>query len=178
MRSNRFSLLASSIVLLICTACATQPDRRGPPPGNRDTAGASYAGMAAKPIGLFFATLDDNRDAVLDETELDRGIAREWDRLSGSDTAGALEYETWSLTALGSKDTLPSFIAFDHNLDGRFSREDFEKQLWFEFERMDADNSGTLSRSELLFRVSRPSQRGGDSEGAQPPRGEGRGRPR
>ena len=178
MRSNRFSLLTSSIVLLMCTACASQPDRRGPPPSERGGAGATYSGMAAKPIGLFFATLDRNRDAVLDQNELERGITNEWGRLSRANQASALDFEAWSLIVFGSRDTLPSFIAFDHDLDGRFTREDFAKRLQFEFERLDADNSGTLDRSELLFRVSRPSQGPGVSDRGQPPRGEGRGRPR
>lgn len=182
MRSNRFSLLVSLAVLLFCAACASQPDRRGPPPGERSTGGANYTGMAAKPVGLLFATMDQNRDAIVDSNELDLGIADEWDRLSSTAFASALEFETWSLLAFGSNDTLPSFIAFDHDLDGRFTIEDFSKRLQFEFERLDTDNSGTLVRSELLFRISRPSRGSGDSGQGERGRGggggEGRGRPR
>ena len=178
MPSNHFSLLASSIILLVCTACASPPDRRGPPPGDRGKAGANFSGMAARPIGVFLATLDRNQDAIVDTAELDRGITHEWNRLSRSDQASALEFDAWSAVVLGSKNTLPSFITFDHDLDGRFTREDFAKRLRFEFERLDVDNSGTLVRSELLFKISRPPLGSGASGNGQPPRGQGRGRPR
>ncbi len=178
MRANRFSLLTSSIVLLMCTACASQPERRGPPPGERGGQGANYSGMAAKPVGLFFATLDANQDTRVDEAELKSGVGQEWDRMTSAETASALDFDAWSQTVLGTKDTLPSFISFDHDLDGRFTQADFAKRLQFEFERLDADNNRVLERSELLFRIARPTQRSGSSEGRQPPRGEGRGRPR
>lgn len=180
MRANRFSLLAFSMALLMCTACASKPDRRAPPPGERGGPGANYSGMAAKPIALFFATLDSNQDAVVDGPELDVGLSREWTRMTDTDKVSALQYSAWSQTVFGAKDILPSFVAFDHDLDGRFTQADFAKRMEFEFERLDADNSGTLVRSELLFRVSRPSQsqRSGSSEGRQPSEGRGRGRPR
>lgn len=178
MRANRFSLLACSIALLMCTACASKPDRRAPPSGERGGPGANYSGMAAKPVALFFATLDSNQDAVVDGSELDFGLSREWTRMTDTDKVSALQYGAWSQTVFGAKDILPSFVAFDHDLDGRFTQADFTKRLQFEFERLDADNSGTLVRSELLFRVSRPAQRSGSSEGGQPPEGQGRGRPR
>lgn len=176
MLSNRLSLMASSIVLLICTACASPPDRRGPPPGDRGKTGENFSGMAARPIGFFLATLDRNHDAIVDATELDRGITHEWSRLSHSNQVSALEFDAWSVTVLGSKDALPSFITFDNDLDGRFTRDDFAKRLRFEFERLDVDNSGTLVRSELLFRISRPTQSYGGSGTGQPAKG--RGRPR
>lgn len=181
MRLNRFPLLTSSIVFLMFTACASQPERCGPLPGERGgTAGANYTGMAVKPIGLFFATMDRDQDAIVDPVELDLGVTYEWDRLSSDDYASALDFEAWSLIALGSKNTLPSFIAFDHDLDGRLTQEDFSKRMRFEFDRLDVDNSGTLDRSELLFRISRPSRdsRGSGQEGRSRGGGEGRGRPR
>lgn len=178
MRSNRVPLLATSILLLMCAACASQPERRGPPPGERGGAGANYSGMAAKPVALFFATLDSNRDTRVDDAELAHGLSHEWTRMTSSEQVSALEFGAWSQTVFGAKETLPSFIAFDHDLDGRFTQADFVKRMQFEFDRLDADQSGTLDRSELLFRVARPAQRSGSSEGRERPRGEGRGRPR
>ena len=178
MRANRFSLLATSILLLMCAACASQPERRGPPPGERGGAGANYSGMAAKPVALFFATLDSNRNARVDDAELARGLSHEWNRMTSSEQVSALEFGVWSQKVFGAKETLPSFIAFDHDLDGRFTQADFVKQMQFEFDRLDADQSGTLDRSELLFHVARPAQRSGSSEGRQAPQGKGRGRPR
>lgn len=179
MRLNHFSIGTALFALLLCTACASQPERRGPPPGGeRGEARASHSGMVAKPIGLFLATLDSNGDLIVDEAELEAGIPQEWDRLSGADHASALQFKAWSELALGSNDTLPSFIAFDRDLDGRFTIEDFDRRLRYEFERLDADSSGTLTRSELVSRLSRPSQAAGAAIGGGRPRGEGRGRPR
>ena len=177
MRANRFSLLTSSIVLLMCTACASQPERRGPPPGERSGAGANYSGMAAKPVALFFATLDSNRDTRVDDAELARGLSHEWNRMTGAEQVSALEFGAWSQTVFGAKETLPSFISFDPDLDGRFTQADFVTRMQFEFDRLDTDHSGSLDRSELLFRIARPAQRSGSSEARQPPQGKGRGRP-
>lgn len=171
------SITACSVILLL-SACASKPERRPPPTGDRGTAGANYSGMAAKPIGLLFASMDSNHDTLIDRSELELGLEAEWLRLTSSSRANALDFEAWSLAALGAKDTLPAFIAFDRDLDGRISREDFAKRLQIEFELADADNSGTLTRSELLFRVARPSRdRSGGPQGERS-RGEGRGRPR
>jgi len=134
--------------------------------------------MAAKPIGLLFVSMDSNEDTFLDVGELERGIEREWLRLTPSSNATALDFENWSLAALGAKDTLPSFIAFDRDLDGSISQEDFSKRVRIEFDLADADNNGVLTRSELLFRVSRPSRDHTSSTGGERSRGEGRGRPR
>ncbi|MEM9570782.1 MAG: hypothetical protein AAF996_04905 [Pseudomonadota bacterium] len=179
MRLNHFSIGAALFALLLCTACASQPERRGPPPGGeRGESRVTHSGMVAKPIGLFLATLDRDGDLIVDEAELEAGIAQEWDRLSDSHQASALQFKAWSQLALGSDDTLPSFIAFDHDLDGRFTLEDFGSQLRYEFERLDADNSGTLTRSELVSRLSRPSPAEGAAIAGERRRGEGRGRPR
>lgn len=178
MRSSRFPFVTPALILLLCAACASQPDRRGPPRGERGNASAAFSGMAARPIGLLFASMDVNQDTLVDEIELASGLSMEWDRLSSSDSVTALEFEAWSLMALGSAETLPAFITFDPDLDGRFTWDDFSKRVQFEFDRLDTDNSATLSRSELLFRVAAPRQdRGGDSGGDRPRR-EGRERPR
>lgn len=122
-----------------------------------------------------FAALDTNQDLIVEASELETGIADQWARLAPSDRVSALEYATWSLHVFGARDTMPSFIAFDHDLDGRFSREDFAKRLRFEFARLDTDHSGTLTRSELLFRIASPAR--GSADGRERPRGDGRSRP-
>lgn len=178
MQTKRLLLVATCSIGLLLSACASKPDRRGPPNGERGNAGATYTGMAAKPIGLLFVSMDSNEDTFLDGGELERGIEREWLRLTPSSNATALDFENWSLAALGARDTLPSFIAFDRDLDGSISQEDFSKRVRIEFDLADADNNGVLSRSELLFRVSRPSRDRTSSPEGERPRGDGRGRPR
>ena len=178
MHSRRLPIAATMLILLFCSACASSPDRRGPPRGERGDAGVAFSGMAARPIGLLFASMDANQDAVVDKVELATGLSTEWDRLSRSDSVSALEFEAWSLTALGAAETLPAFITFDPDLDGRFTWDDFSKRLQFEFDRLDTDNSATLARSELLFRVAARNQNRGGESGGDRPRREGRERPR
>lgn len=178
MQTKRALLIVTCSIGFLLTACASKPDRRGPPNGERGNVGATYSGMAAKPISLLFVSMDSNQDTFIDGGELERGLEREWLRLTPSSNAKALDFENWSLAALGAKDTLPSFIAFDRDLDGSISQEDFYKRVRIEFDLADADNNGVLTRSELLFRVSRPSRDRTSSPEGERSRGEGRGRPR
>lgn len=178
MQTKRLLLVATCSIGLLLSACASKPDRRGPPNGERGNGGATYTGMAAKPISLLFVSMDRNEDTFIDGSELELGIDTEWQRLTLSPNATALDFENWSLSALGARDTLPSFVAFDRDLDGRISQQDFSKRIQVEFDLADADNDGVLARSELLFRVSRPSQSRANGPEGERSRGEGRGRPR
>ncbi|MEM7638470.1 MAG: signal transduction protein [Pseudomonadota bacterium] len=171
------TLVSLTFAALLITACSSQQDRRPPRGGDRGADQASFEGYAAKPIALLFVSMDQDQDARTDDEELLSGIARAWDSLSLNQPVGALEYGEWSATSLGSPDALPSFIAFDRDLDGRLSELEFEDRLRAEFVELDKDGNGTLERSELIFRIARPSrqQQGGEQgrggqEGRRPPR--------
>lgn len=157
---------------IIISGCTNGPDKRPPRGGDRGGGGqASYEGYAAKPVALLFASMDHDQDGVLDGADLRVGIAREWTRLSTSSAIGALEYGAWAEMALGSPDALPSFISFDRDLNGRLSELEFDDRLRAEFSEFDKNSDGLLDRSELIFRVTRPSRgeqgRGGQGRGGQ-----------
>lgn len=177
MLQNRLSSIALTLALFLCASCASDPrDRRGPPQERGGSAGASYTGMAAKPISVLFASMDVDRDAVVDAAELTLGTDVEWLRLSNGGPVSALGFEAWSIDVLGSKDTLPSFVAFDRDLDGAITPDEFSVRLRTEFSALDSDKNGRLERSELVFRISRAMRDSGGSEQGQRQRGEERGR--
>lgn len=172
------SKLLSALVLssILLSACASGPERRPQRGGDRGGSQSGFEGFAAKPIALLFAGMDANQDLVVSGDELLAGIEREWSRLLTKRAVGALEYGEWSLDALGSAEALPSFISFDRDLDGRMSELEFGDRLRAEFRDLDKNQDGFLDRSELLFRVTRPSrneqgvQQGrGSQEGRRPP---------
>lgn len=167
------SLLLLTSVLTV--ACASGGDRR-PPRGGGERGGAQsgFEGYAAKPIALLFASMDENEDRFIDGGELAAGIEREWSSLQTERAVGALDYSEWSLASLGSPDALPSFVSFDRDLNGGLSALEFEDRLRAEFVDLDSNLDGVLSRSELIFRVTRPSrgEQGGQQGGERGPGGQ------
>lgn len=178
---TKIIVLLSSTVLLLCTGCTSQKDRRPPPGVEQARPAASHAGIVARPIGLLFATMDTDRNTYVDAAELADGIALEWERLSGGGKVGALDFEPWSMAVFGSSNTLPSFIVFDRDLNGVLTPAEFEDRLRDEFGQLDKDGNGMLDRSELVFRIAGRTgeaggyqqgggRRGGGDRGQRPPR--------
>lgn len=165
-----FPVVAISAFLTIA-ACASAPtDRRRPPP-DRAGSNAGFSGSVAKPISLLFATMDTNDDAIVDVPELAQGLDKEWARLSKHGRVDLDAFDAWSAGILGSGGSLEAFMAYDTNLDGGMTYEEFSKRLTNEFEELDADGNGALKRSELLFRV----LRGSNNRRGPPGGGRGRG---
>lgn len=170
---------AVALAGLLIGACASGPDKRPPRGGERGGGEASYEGYAAKPIALLFASMDQRQDSEIDGADLRAGIAREWRHLSSAPRVGALEYGAWADVALGSAEALPSFISFDRDLNGELSELEFDDRLRAEFAELDKNSDGVLDRSELIFRIARPSRgddrsggaqgRGGQDSGRRPP---------
>ncbi|MEL7110193.1 MAG: signal transduction protein [Pseudomonadota bacterium] len=169
------------IATLLIGACASRDDRRPPRGGGERGGGQSgFEGYAAKPIALLFVGMDENQDRFVDGGELAAGIESEWNNLLSERAVGALDYSEWSFATLGSADALPSFVSFDRDLDGRLSVLEFEDRLRAEFVDLDSNLDGVLARSELIFRVTRPSreERGGQQGGQRGSGGQdGRRRP-
>ncbi len=168
--------VASALLLLACASCASQPERgRGGSDGQRGERGERGGGPVkeVKSIGLLFASMDMNRDTLVDGAELTDAAGLEWRRMTPDETAGALEYEAWSLSALGSSEALPAFISFDRDLDGKIDWDDFSGGLRREFEEMDLDNSGTLTRAELITASTPPARQENRSGGGERSRGGG-----
>lgn len=182
LRSQRLTLACTILLAGSLAACASGPDKRPPRGGGGERPGAAaFQGQAMKPVALLFAAMDRDGDLIVDGQELIGGIDQEWQRFSDSGAARAIKFEDWALMTLGTRDALPSFAAFDRNLDGKISQQEFDDRIRGEFTELDKNGDGRLERSELVFRVSRPSRdepsqgrgggSGGGGGGGRPPRG-------
>lgn len=186
------TLLTAAVTALLLSACASQPERRGPPqdrgekargdqvqgkgegsePGKRRGRRES-SGTFIKPVGVLFTGMDSNGDATVSKTEAISGIGSEWASFERK-PSGAV-FAQWSRRALGSIDSMPSFFSFDSDFNGVVSEEEFKDTLTQEFDRLDKDGDGLVTRSEMIVNVDAQMGRArGQGENAQRGRG-GRG---
>jgi len=185
------ALAVSTAILgaLLIAACASrQPPRGGPgsgPPGGGPGGMAGpqgdsgfEGGIIARPVALLFTGMDRDGNRIIDQAELADGIAAEWASLprTDRDTVPALAIADWAATALGNAEALPNQIAFDVNLDGQISETEFRTRLAEEFDRLDRNQDGQLTRAELLIEVpirsrSRDGGMGGGMPQGRPPGG-------
>ncbi len=109
--------------------------------------------VQARPIALFFAGLDANRDKSVSAAELAAGIDADWRALKPSVTGkvGAFKIEDWALQTLGSREAYPTRLSFDSNLDNQVSADEFKNRLTLSFTEMDEDKDGRLTREELVY---------------------------
>lgn len=199
MYKPRPAALAASLALLgvlfiaACTSHGHPPEdaRRGPsgPPmddlGQRAALPVSLSGgQVARPVALLFAGMDRDGNHVIDSGELAAGILAEWEALpvSARETVPALAIVDWATGSLGHAEALPNQIAFDVNLDGQVSADEFATRLHAEFAALDRDHDGRLTHAEMLVELpSRgdglqragmrgPGGLGGPAGGSRPPR--------
>lgn len=113
--------------------------------------------VQARPISLLFTSMDANRDKLVSRVEVESALPAEWKSLQPSfnNKVSALKLTAWAKATLGSADSLPSRLSFDSNLDNQVSEEEFVTRILSDFDRMDEDDDGQLSRAELVF-VSAP----------------------
>ena len=108
-----------------------------------------------------------------------RGSSRSSTARSGAAGGGGDSRCAGGEACRGNPDALPNHIAFDVNLDGQISEEEFRTRLTEEYDRLDRDHDGRLMRAELLMDVPVREQRsgGGGMQGGGRPPGGGGGRP-
>lgn len=182
------ALLASSLAL---TACATKQDRRGPPQDGQQRGGdgqrpGKSSGTFMAPIGALFISMDANGDKRTSAAEMRAGTQSEW--AGFSQNPSAISFSDWSFDALGSTDAMPTFMSFDRDFSGVISETEFADQIERDFNRMDKDKDGHVTRSEMLIAFAGPrgetsgrSEKGGRGErggrGGGQGGGQGGGRP-
>jgi hypothetical protein len=186
-RPAALSVTCALVSILLIAACTSRPPPRGGqpggPPGGGSPGGRTTSlngGQVARPIALLFTGMDTGHDHAIGPAELTAGISEEWAHLpvSASGTVPAVAMSDWAMTALGNPEALPNHIAFDVNLDGQISEEEFRTRLTDEFDRLDRDHDGQLTRAEMLMDVPLRSQdSGGGMPGGGRPPGGGGGRP-
>lgn len=175
--AGRFTVPILLISALSLSACASKPDRRGPP---SDRQGPDRAAKSSstfmQPIGVFFSGMDRNGDALISRAEVTSGVTAQWQTFQAN--PGAIQFSDWSVRNLGSTDAQPTFISFDHDFNGTISEVEFTKQMTAEFERLDINRDGQLARSEMIVAFQAPQGNnrnrerpsGGGGGGGRPPR--------
>lgn len=173
--------LISMIGLCVVASCASAPPqgRGGPPKGDR--AQMANGAVVAQPFAVLFTGYDGNADRIITAAEFQDGLAAEWTNANGGATAAlsTLQLQAWKQRALGHVDVVPGSRRFDPNGDRSITETEFSAFLAAQFERMDRDGNGDLSREELVRQISvrsqdaarRPSGQGGGRRGGE--RGEG-----
>lgn len=104
---------------------------------------------------LMFVSFDANGDLSVSSAESDAGIGREFSRAdANSDSAlQPIEFQNWANVVLGGGQMGPFRLDFDRNVDNAITREEFESEIRARFRDYDADESGSLTRSEFVRRV-------------------------
>lgn len=189
-QSNTFpvrSLMALlAVASLSLSACATKPDRRGPPSDRQGQAGkpsgekrgpSKSSGTFMQPVSTLFVAMDTNQDKVLTRSELQSGTASEWAQFDRNPSA--TYFAQWSLKTLGSTDAMPTFMSFDRDFNGVIIEDEFSAQLERDFQRLDKNGDGRLERSEMIVafqaQQGRRKQSGGQGERKQRGGGQGGG---
>ena len=165
----RWLILTSVAAAVVLSACATEPDRKGPSPDRQVTKKqgakkhARSSGTFLQPIAALLIDMDTNNDKVTDRAELTAGTQREW---AGFDrNPSAIRFSQWSTQTLGSVDALPNFMNFDRDFNGAITEGEFSNQLESQFIRFDKNADGRLERSELLVSFQAQQGRGNGKAG-------------
>lgn len=113
--------------------------------------------IQSRPIALVFTGFDANQDRTISRAELRSGLELEWSNMQTnfSGKVSPISFEKWQVSALGSKDALPSRVTFDTDLDSMVSKLEFTDLLTQIFSDMDKDDNQALSREELIFTATR-----------------------
>lgn len=174
--SNQRPLTALSLFLVLSlslSACATQPDRRGPPSDRQgasergDRGPARSSGTFLYPVAGLFIQMDSNKDKAITLSEVQAGAASEWGQFDRNPSA--IAFAQWSLKTLGSTDAMPTFLSFDKDFNGFVTQSEFASTLESEFARLDKNQNGSLERTEMIVAFAAPlgeqSRPGGGNEG-------------
>lgn len=172
-------------VVLSClaSACASGPPGPpggGPPGGPGGGPGAQLQeSKITRPVALLFTGMDTNRDLVVSTDELNHGIDQEFAR-ADVDKSGVItgfEMADWCKAVMGDAAAMPDLREMDTDMNYTVTPHEFATALKHQFERMDKNGDGLLTREEML--IDAPHMRmGGEvaGPGGQKPSGGGRGR--
>lgn len=166
------------VATLALSACATKPERRGPPSGERGAGHhAKSSGTFLLPVAALFIDMDTDGDRATTRAEMEQGIQTEWAKFDRSPSA--VNFTPWIIKTFGSPNATPNLMSFDHDFNGVVSKDEFSDRIHREFRTLDKNGDGRVERSEMLVAFAAPqgerSRQGGDSGRSK--RGQGGGRP-
>ena len=165
---RRTSTAVLLVSVLALSACASQPERRGPPQDGQGRqggggGGGQSSGTFMHPVAALFSSMDTNRDKRVSFEEVQSGSQAEWAGIG--ERPSATYFAKWSLETLGSTDAMPTFMSFDRDFNGVISEGEFSSQLEREFKRLDKNADNVLDRSEMI--VAFAARQGERSRGGQ-----------
>ncbi|WP_018997195.1 EF-hand domain-containing protein [Hirschia maritima] len=167
---NNFNIvfkLGLATCLLLTASCASKkPHERGRGGPKRDSprqGQLSSMGYVAQPLALLFASMDKSGDNQTSISELNTYTDAQWNTLNLKNDSGlrSFAYQKWATENLGHSDAMPSFIGFDTDLSGYITKLEFETCLRRNFDLLDKDKNGLISRTELLVKMPSMRDRGG-----------------
>lgn len=166
------------LALLLQAAVPPDVTVRAPLPATPQTP----ATMLVEPVAVLIATFDgepdggtdEERDGLVERTEIDAGITRTF---RASDPAGTgklryLAYSDWALRWLGDRAALPSPYEVDRDNDDQVSLLELQDHFSRLFARYDTDGDKRVSRAELLTFRAGPIDDKGPASGKRPKPGE------
>ncbi|MFT3724081.1 MAG: hypothetical protein QM773_10875 [Hyphomonadaceae bacterium] len=174
-------------VVLVCLASACASGPSGPPGGGPPGGPGGMPGSQlqeakiARPVALLFTGMDTNRDLYVSSDELAKGIEEEFAR-ADADRSGTLtgfEMADWCKAVMGDAASIPDLREMDTDMNYTVTPQEFATALKHQFERMDKNGDGLLTREEMLmdaphFRMG--GEGGASGGGGQRPKGGGGGR--
>lgn len=126
-------------------------------PDSRDAVPISEV---AQPLAVAIAGFDADRDGRTSRAELDEGLGRTFEAADTSrdGVLGYIEYAGWARTWMGSETALPGPFSIDTDGDDRLARAEMISEFGRQFDRLDTNRDGSITRAELLT-VRNPRQR-------------------
>lgn len=121
---------------------------------------AVVGGKVLEPSALVLVGMDTNQDFVINREELTAGATASFAAadVNNSGTLTPIEHANWAAKWMGDRYASPGYMNFDANMDQGISPEEFSKELERLFAIYDQDQSGTVTREELLVFVGSPSR--------------------
>jgi len=171
-------VLGCGALAIALSACAPRQHERMQKPSMMGNQGDGPVGGAA--LAVLFTSMDRDLDLQVSYQEVSEAMVMQWDKIDkdGDGRATIIDISLWSERVLGSPYALPNYAMFDRDQNKEVSRAEFMDRLNMEFEKMDENKNGALSRQELLAASKHSSRTEGEMQnrGSSPQGNGGRGR--
>ena len=150
----KHSLSAILVAGFLTASCAGGSSTESSGPGMT----LSAATQIAPPVGLMFAGLDQDMDAVISADEISAAVPVMFTASDSNDDGvlTGIEFSQWSERHLGASHTTPGRFRFDHDQNSRITLTEFETTFDVLLERFDRNEDAALERTELLVTLNPP----------------------